>query len=153
MANGIDSNIMAASYILLTGLGFIMIMTGGGLLTRIIKNKLNPDVFNKENETFPQEERLLKNEYSINLPARYRLKGKMRKSWINFINPMRGLLVIGSSGSGKSYFVVEHVIKQHIEKGFSMFIYDYKFDDLTKRFCRIYRNEAMDYRELNNLRT
>ena len=107
-------------------------MTGGGLLTRIIKNKLNPDVFNKENETFPQEERLLKNEYSINLPARYNLKGKIRKSWINFINPMRGLLVIGSPGSGKSYFVVEHVIKQHIEKGFSMFIYDYKYDDLTK---------------------
>jgi len=56
----------------------------------------------------------------------------MRKSWINFINLMRGLLVIGSPGSGKSYFVVEHVIKQHIEKGFSMFIYDYKYDDLTK---------------------
>ena len=132
IADGFDSEIMTVSYIFLTGLGFIMIMTGGGLLTRIIKNKLNPDVFNKENETFPQEERLLKNEYSINLPARYNLKGKIRKSWINFIKPMRGLLVIGSPGSGKSYFVVEHVIKQHIEKGFSMFIYDYKYDDLTK---------------------
>ncbi len=71
---------MAVSYIFLAGLGFILVMTGGGLITRIIKNKLNPDIFNKENETFPQEERLLKNEYTINLPAQYNLKGKLRKS-------------------------------------------------------------------------
>jgi len=96
------------------------------MLTRIIKNKLKPDVFNKANDTFPQEERLLQNEYSVNLPARYQLRGKFRNSWINIINPMRGLLAIGSPGSGKSYFVVEHVIRQHIEKGFSMLIYDYK---------------------------
>ncbi|MBO9683392.1 MAG: YWFCY domain-containing protein [Flavisolibacter sp.] len=119
-------------YIGITLLGFISILTGGGLITRIIKNRLNPDVFNKSNETFPQEERLLTNEYSINLPALYNLKGRIRKSWISFINPMRGLLVIGSPGAGKSYFVIEQVIKQHIEKGFSMFIYDYKYDDLTK---------------------
>jgi hypothetical protein len=131
-AQSIDSKIMAIAYISITGIGFILILTGGGLLTRIIKNKLKPDVFNKNNETFPQEERLITNEYSVNLPAKYNLKGRIRKSWINFINPMRGLLVIGSPGSGKSYFVVEHVIKQHIEKGFSMFIYDYKYDDLTK---------------------
>jgi hypothetical protein len=61
---------------------------------------------------------------------------------------MRGLLVIGSPGSGKSYFVVEPVIKQHIEKGFSMFIYDYKYDDLTKlaynqflKHKNMYKNE------------
>ncbi|GAC1598296.1 MAG: conjugal transfer protein MobC [Ginsengibacter sp.] len=72
------------------------------------------------------------NEYSINLPARYRLKEKIKKSWINIINPFRGLLVIGSPGSGKSWFVIQHVIKQHIEKGFAMFIYDFKYDDLSK---------------------
>jgi hypothetical protein len=131
-ANNQNMEITAMGYMAITGLGFILILTGGGLITRILKNKLKPDIFNKTNETFPQEERLLQNEYSINLPAEYYLKGKIRKSWINFINPMRGLLVIGSPGSGKSYFVVEHVIKQHIEKGFSMFIYDYKYDDLTK---------------------
>jgi len=123
---------IAVTYIGITLLGFIFILTGGGLLTRIIKNRLNPDVFNKSNETFPQEERLLTNEYSINLPAHYNLKGRTRKSWINFINPMRGLLIIGSPGAGKSFFIIEQVIKQHIEKGFSMFIYDYKYDDLTK---------------------
>jgi hypothetical protein len=132
LSKDIEIKVLATTYISITGIGFILILTGGGMLTRIIKNKLKPDVFNKHNETFPQEERLIKNEYSINLPAKYNLKGRIRKSWINIINPMRGLLVIGSPGSGKSYFVVEHVIKQHIEKGFSMFIYDYKYDDLTK---------------------
>lgn len=128
----LDSEIIAVLYMVITGAGFVVVLTGAGLITRIIKNKLNPDIFNKSNETFPQEEKLLTNEYSINLKARYNLKGKMRNSFINFINPMRGLLVIGSPGSGKSYFVVEPVIKQHIEKGFSMFIYDFKYDDLTK---------------------
>ena len=119
-------------YISLTTAGYILILTGGGLLTRIIKVNLSKDVFNKLNETFPQEERLLKNEYSINLPAIYNLKGKERHSWINVINPMRGLLVMGSPGSGKSYFIIQHIIRQHIEKGFCLFIYDFKYEDLTK---------------------
>jgi hypothetical protein len=107
-------------------------LTGGGLLSRVIQNRLaNRDIFNKENETFPQEERLLKNEFSVNLPAHYRLRSKTRKNWINIINPFRGLLVVGSPGSGKSYYVIRHIIKQHIQKGFSMFIYDFKFDDLS----------------------
>ncbi len=73
-----------------------MIMTGGTLLSRIIHQHINNnDIFNKENETFPQEERLLENEYSINLPAKYSFKGKARKSWINIINPFRSVLVLG----------------------------------------------------------
>ena len=122
----------AIGYIAITTSGYILMLTGGGLLTRIIKINLSKDVFNKLNETFPQEERLLKNEYSINLPSIYNLKGKSRRSWINFINPMRGLLVMGSPGSGKSYFIIQHIIRQHIEKGFSLFIYDFKYDDLTR---------------------
>lgn len=123
---------IAAGYMGLTTLGFVLILTGGTLLSRMIKHRLSNDIFNKENETFPQEERLLNNEYSINLPARYNLKGRVRKSWINIINPFRGLLVLGSPGSGKSYFIIQHIIKQHIGKGFSMFVYDFKFEDLTK---------------------
>jgi len=75
---------------------------------------------------------LLQNECSINLPAAYTLRGRRRKSWINVINPFRSLLVIGTPGAGKSYFVVRHVITQHIRKGFTMFIYDFKFDDLSR---------------------
>lgn len=135
----------ATIYIGITSIGFILILTGGTLLSRVIQLKLNnKDIFNKENETFPQEERLLQNEFSINLPAQYHLKGKVRRSWINIINPFRSLLVMGSPGSGKSYFVIRHVITQHIRKGFSMFVYDFKFDDLSV----ITYNHFLQYRHL-----
>jgi hypothetical protein len=127
-----QTSIIAVLYVLTTTIGYLLILTGAGQLTRLIKNNLIKDIFNNDNETFPQEERLLENEYSINLPARYRLKNQVRNSWINFINPFRGLLVAGSPGAGKSYFIIRHIIKQHIEKGFSMFLYDFKYDDLSK---------------------
>ncbi len=123
---------MAMVYMGLTSIGYMLILTGGGLLSRIIRDKLHTDVFNEENETFPQEERLLENEYSINLPAKYRLGKKWRSSWINIVNPFRGLLVAGTPGAGKSYFVIRHIIQQHIAKGYTMFLYDFKYDDLSK---------------------
>ncbi|WP_218150278.1 type IV secretory system conjugative DNA transfer family protein [Chitinophaga arvensicola] len=33
---------------------------------------------------------------------------------------------------GKSYYLVREVIKQNCQKGFSVFVYDFKYDDLTK---------------------
>jgi hypothetical protein len=124
--------LIAICYMVLTAIGYLLTLTGGTYLSRILKEKFNKDIFNTDNETFPQEERLLENEYSINLPAKYRLKDKVRDSWINFINPFRGMLVAGTPGAGKSYFVIRHIIDQHIKKGFSMFLYDFKFDDLSK---------------------
>ncbi|HNP07326.1 MAG TPA: conjugal transfer protein MobC [Cyclobacteriaceae bacterium] len=120
------------TYVAATSIGYLLVLTGGTLLSRILKRKLIDDIFNRLNESFPQEERLLENEFSINLPASYTLKGRNRKSWINVINPFRSLLVIGTPGAGKSYFVVRHIITQHIRKGFTMFIYDFKYDDLSK---------------------
>ncbi len=123
----------AIVYVSITAIGFLLVLSGGTLLSRIIKSRLNnKDIFNKENETFPQEERLLENEFSINLPARYHLKNKVRNSWINIINPFRAIMVLGTPGAGKSYFVIRHVITQHIRKGFTMFVYDFKFDDLSR---------------------
>lgn len=123
--------VLAGLYMSVTSLGFLLVMYGGALLSRIIKNNIQADIFNRLQETFPQEERLLENEYSVNLPARYNLKGRLRRSWINIINPFRSLLVAGTPGAGKSYFVIRHVITQHLSKGFTMFIYDFKFDDLS----------------------
>lgn len=141
-----DKQQLAVTYIAVTVVGFILVLTGGTLLSRIISLRLNSSVFNTLNETFPQEERLLNNEFSINLPARYNLKGKFRKSWINIINPFRALLIMGSPGSGKSYFIIQHIIKQHIQKGFSMFVYDFKFDDLTKIAYNHYLKNKHRYR-------
>lgn len=133
LAAGRPGAAVSLVYLVLTLTGYLLMLSAGTWLSRVIWGKLrHPDIFNRENETFPQEERLLQNAVSVNLPARYRLKGKRRHSWINIVNPMRGLLVAGTPGSGKSYFVIRHVITQHIRKGFTMFIYDFKFDDLTR---------------------
>jgi hypothetical protein len=70
--------------------------------------------------------------FTIKLPECYRLKCKVRNSWINIINPFRAIMVLGTPGAGKSYFVIRHVITQHIRKGFTMFVYDFKFDDLSR---------------------
>jgi multidrug transporter EmrE-like cation transporter len=137
-----DLALIAIAYMVLTGIGYLLMITGGTWLSRILKERLNKDIFNSENETFPQEERKLENEYSINLPAKYNLRGKVRESWINYINPFRGLLVSGSPGAGKSYFVIRHIIDQHIKKGFSMFLYDFKYDDLSK----IAYNKLLQYK-------
>ncbi len=126
------SKALVIVYVSLTTTGYLLMLAGGTWLSRLISLKFKKDIFNKDNESFPQEERLIENEYSINLPAAYNLKGKIRKSWINVINPFRSLLVIGTPGAGKSYFVIRHIITQHMRKGFTMFIYDFKFDDLSR---------------------
>jgi hypothetical protein len=136
----VEDSRLAELYISVTASGYLSILSGGSRLSRLLFLKMHKDIFNECNESFPQEERLLENEYSVNLPAEYRLKGKRRKSWINIVNPFRASLVLGTPGSGKSYFVIRHVITQHIEKAFSFFIYDFKFPDLTRiaynKICR-----------------
>jgi hypothetical protein len=112
--------------------GYLFLMQAGTLATRFMKATNMEDIFNEENETFPQEERLLTNEYSIHFKAVYRLRNKTRSSWINIINPFRGLLITGTPGAGKSWFVILPAMKQMIEKGYGMFIYDFKYPDLSK---------------------
>lgn len=47
------------------------------------------------------------------------------------MNPFRATIVLGTPGSGKSYAVVNNYIRQMIGKGYSCYLYDYKFDDLS----------------------
>lgn len=126
-----DQKTAAVLYMGITGAGYLLILTGVTLFSRLLHTTLNKDIFNTGNETFPQEERLLDNEFSINLPAQYMLKGRLRRSWINIVNPHRAVLVLGSPGSGKSYYVIHSVIRQSLAKGSSMFLYDFKYDDLS----------------------
>lgn len=144
----LDIPVMAIMYMSFTGLGFLLTLTGGSLFARIIKKKLSGEVFNKSGESFPQEERLLKDEFSLNLQARYYYKGKWKSSFINFLNARRSILIMGSAGSGKSYFVVENLIRQIMAKGHVAFIFDHKFPELTtltynhylKNKCKFPRN-------------
>ncbi len=121
----------AGFYIFTMTVGYILLLMAGIWMSRLLKSNLMEDVFNTENESFMQETRLLVNEYSVNLPTRFWFKKKMWKGWINVVNPFRAAIVLGTPGSGKSYAVVNQFIKQQIEKGFSMYVYDFKFPDLS----------------------
>lgn len=118
-------------YILTLALGYIALLMAGVWMHRLLNHNLMGDVFNMENESFQQETQLMQNEYSVNLPTKFYYKGKWNNGWVNIVNPFRATIVLGTPGSGKSYAIVNNYIKQHIEKGFSMYIYDFKFDDLS----------------------
>ncbi|WP_313189673.1 conjugal transfer protein MobC [Sphingobacterium sp.] len=126
------SLVLMTYYALCSG-GVLAVIRGMAILARILWTKLgDQDIFNLQNQTFPQQEVLLENEFSINLPYEYRMRDRIRRGWINIINPFRATLVLGNPGSGKSYYVIRHIISQHIKKGFTMLVYDFKYDDLSK---------------------
>ena len=118
-------------YILSISLGYIPLLMAGVWMSRLLRTNLMEDVFNNENESFQQETKLMENEYSVNLSTKFYYKNRWNDGWINIVNPFRATIVLGTPGSGKSYAIVNNYIKQQIEKGFSMYIYDFKFDDLS----------------------
>ena len=120
------------AYLLLSFFGFVILNIGFDNISKLINVNLMKDRFNEENESFPQERAYEENEYSINLETVYQYRNKQHEGWINVINPFRGTIVIGTPGSGKSYSVVLPFIKQHLEKGFCMCVYDFKFPDLSR---------------------
>lgn len=126
-----SSGVCAVLYtVTLTG-GFFCLLASGLWVSRLLKSNLLEDVFNTENESFMQETKLMENEYSINLPTKFWYRRKEWKGWINVVNPFRASMILGTPGSGKSYAVVNNYIKQAIEKSYALYIYDFKFDDLS----------------------
>lgn len=121
----------AGFYIFTISVGYILLLMAGTWISRLLKNNMFDDVFNTENESFMQETKLMVNDYSVNLPTKFWYKKKQWKGWINVVNPFRAAIVLGTPGSGKSYAVVNQFIKQQIEKGYTGYIYDFKFPDLS----------------------
>ena len=135
-------------YVLTMATGYLFLLVGGLWMSRLLKNNLMDDVFNTENESFMQETRLLQSEYSVNLSTKFWYKKKQWKGWINVVNPFRASIVLGTPGSGKSYAVVNQYIKQQIEKGFSMYVYDFKFPDLTTIAYNHLLNNQLGYKKV-----
>jgi hypothetical protein len=135
-------------YILTMAAGYLFLLVGGLWMSRLLKNNMFDDVFNTENESFMQETRLLQSEYSVNLPTKFWYKKKQWKGWINVVNPFRASIVLGTPGSGKSYAVVNQYIKQQIEKGFSMYVYDFKFPDLSTIAYNHLLNNQLGYKKV-----
>ena len=120
-----------AFYIFTLTAGYLALLMSGLWMSRLYRHNLMEDVFNMENESFMQETRLMENEYSVNLPTRFYYKKRWNNGFVNIVNIFRACIVIGTPGSGKSYAIVNSYIRQLIAKGFAIYIYDYKFDDLS----------------------
>ena len=120
-----------AFYIFTLTAGYLALLMSGVWMSRLYRHNLMEDVFNMENESFMQETRLMENEYSVNLPTRFYYKKRWNNGFVNIVNIFRACMVIGTPGSGKSYAIVNSYIRQLIAKGFAIYIYDYKFDDLS----------------------
>lgn len=120
-----------AFYIFTLTAGYLALLMLGLWMSRLYRHNLMEDVFNMENESFMQETRLMENEYSVNLPTRFYYKKRWNNGFVNIVNIFRACMVIGTPGSGKSYAIVNSYIRQLIAKGFAIYIYDYKFDDLS----------------------
>ena len=103
------------------------------------------EAINDRNETFSQCRKLMKTKDSINIPMKFQYRYRWHKGWINVINPYRATMVLGTPGSGKSFSVYGPFIEQMIAKGYSMFVYDYKFPDLTEVVYNEYLGNLNNY--------
>jgi len=139
-AAGIFPNLL---YIAITSAGWLLALHGGNYISRIIWHKLEPDIFNRLHESFPQEQRLLQNSLSINIPARYHCNGSTLDSWLNYVSPQRGTILLGSPGSGKTAAVLIPWIRQAIQKNYAVVLHDFKYDDLT----RLAYNEYLRFKD------
>ncbi|WP_051315550.1 type IV secretory system conjugative DNA transfer family protein [Arenibacter certesii] len=140
----------------LYSIGFLLSISGSVHLFQVIdfSNEAENDPFNDQNETFRQMEDRIDTKYSVNIPYEYHYKGQLRQGWINFVNLFRALLVIGTPGSGKSFALIEEIIEQMIEKNFTLLIYDFKFDTLSKvayNYWRRKKERTIDANELSTL--
>ena len=124
--------------------GVILVHIALDNIPKFTKDGLMKDRFNFENESFEQCEKLIENEYSVNIPMRYYYKGKFRKGFVNIINCFRGTWCVGTPGSGKTFSLIEPFIRQHSAKGFAMVVYDYKFPTLaTKLYYHYKKNQKL----------
>ncbi len=124
-------NLYQIIYATLSFLGAVILQMGADSISKLMQQKMGKDRWNIEEESFDQNQELIKSETNINIPYLFRYKGKSNKGWIN-LNPFRGTMVIGTPGSGKSFGVINPAIRQMIAKGFCLCIYDFKFPDLAQ---------------------
>ena len=73
-----DIKIIAALYIGTTLAGYIWLYAMANAIAGLIQWRMQHQIFNRYNESFPQEERLLSNPYSVNLRAKYVFRNQTR---------------------------------------------------------------------------
>jgi hypothetical protein len=131
-------------YLLTDFLAVFWIIKAGQNASRIMYFKNNNDIFNHENETFPQNEEYRENPDSIHFRTLYYFNKKWRKGWVNVINPFRANMILGTPGSGKSFAILVPAIWQSIWKGYTAYVYDFKFPTLTLEAYNAYQKTLRD---------
>ena len=129
---------LSGMYIFTTITGFVLMSIGFFTLSRKFKGEPEDE---EGEEGFEQCRKKIENKMSINIPTKFWYQKKYNDGWINIVSPQRATMIMGTPGAGKSYSVFEPVIEQCCAKGYSMFVYDYKYDDLS----RIVYNELRDH--------
>lgn len=125
-------------YLILLVMGTFYLTKAGQYMSRIVWYKNKIDIFNDSREEFPQNELYQGNEYSVHFRFQYRYGGEWREGIINVVNPFRAIMVMGVPGSGKTYFILGPAIWQSIYKGYTAYIYDFKFPDLAESAYNAY---------------
>lgn len=118
-------------YLFSNCIAIFWIIKAGQNASRIMFFKNNNDIFNNENETFPQNEDFKENDDSIHFKTLYYYNKKWRDGWVNIVNPYRSNMILGTPGSGKSFAILVPAIWQSIWKGYTAYIYDFKYPTLT----------------------
>ena len=143
-----DPLITCLVYLGVTIGGYLVLMQSGGRLIRSVRLPWDKDdPFGRRQAGFPQERRRLGGKDALHLRSEHIWKAEKREGWINLINPRRGILVLGSPGSGKSWFIIEPLLRQLMKQGQSLFVYDYKFPALSQlayRYFLAYRRNYPD---------
>lgn len=121
----------------LTLVAFIVFIWGLIYLRRHLNYYGTKDEFNEKNLLFKQEKKAKKNPYSVNF--------RTDNGVVSVVNPFRATMVLGTPGSGKSYSVIEEYIRQHIQKKFTMLVYDFKFPSLAKETYAFFEYYKKNY--------
>ena len=85
-----------------------------------------------EEDSFLQCDEKIESEYSVNIPYHYTYQKKFHKAWINIVAPFRASMILGVPGSGKSFAIFNKCIEDTVRKGYTVFMYDYKYPTLTE---------------------
>jgi len=134
------------AYMVASAVGYILFLIAISRLSRLLPAYFRRnDPFGQAQAGFPQEERKIESPFSINLHANYTFRDREKRSWINIVNARRGILIIGSPGCGKSWFIIEPCIQQLMQKGAAMFVYDFKYPSLTQLAYNLFQQHKDQY--------
>lgn len=125
--NTVNAIIYSISYLF----GTVNIHVAVSNLSKRVTAKLKDDIWNEDEEAFPQNEELIVADELFNLPIKYFYKKKVHSGWMN-IDVFRAIAVLGLPGSGKTASIIIPYIKFVLNKGYSMLLYDFKYPDLAK---------------------